>query len=74
MFDPNIQDLHRQWWPDGPSTHIALWDDLYRRPGADYYSKTSVTPGGEAILPSRASRLAPDLERKRITRLVSACT
>ena len=52
-------------------THIALWDDLCKRHGLDYYIEDFRYTWWRSHNGFEASRLAPDLERKRITRLVS---
>jgi hypothetical protein len=52
-------------------THIALWDDLCTPQGLDYYIEDFRYIWWRSHNGFEASRLAPDLERRRITRLVS---
>ena len=52
-------------------THIALFDDLCTPHGLDYYLDDFRYTWWRSHNGFEASRLAPDLERKRITRLVS---
>ena len=52
-------------------THIALFDDLCRPHGFDYYLDDLAFTWRRSHNGFEASRLAPQLERRRITRLVS---
>ena len=52
-------------------THIALFDDLCTPHGLDYYLDDLRYTWWRSHNGFEASRLAPDLERRRITRLVS---
>lgn len=52
-------------------THIALFDELCRPHGLDYYLDDFRYTWWRSHNGFEASRLAPDLERRRMTRLVS---
>ena len=71
MFDPNIRICTVGGGLMDQVTHIALWDDLCKRHGLDYYIEDFRYTWWRSHNGFEASRLAPDLERKRITRLVS---
>ena len=71
IFDPNIRICTVGGGLMDQVTHIALWDDLCKRHGLDYYIEDFRYTWWRSHNGFEASRLAPDLERKRITRLVS---
>jgi hypothetical protein len=71
IFDPNIRICTVGGGLMDQVTHIALWDELCKRHGLDYYIEDFRYTWWRSHNGFEASRLAPDLERKRITRLVS---
>jgi hypothetical protein len=71
IFDPNTRICTIGGGLMDQVTHIALWDDLCTRHGLDYYIEDFRYTWWRSHNGFEASRLAPDLERKRITRLVS---
>jgi hypothetical protein len=71
IFDPNVRICTVGGGLMDQVTHIALWDDLCTRHGLDYYIEDFRYTWWRSHNGFEASRLAPDLERKRITRLVS---
>ena len=71
IFDPNIRICTVGGGLMDQVTHIALWDDLCTRHGLDYYIEDFRYTWWRSHNGFEASRLAPNLERKRITRLVS---
>jgi hypothetical protein len=71
IFDPNTRICTIGGGLMDQVTHVALWDDLCTPHGLDYYIEDFRYTWWRSHNGFEASRLAPDLERKRITRLVS---
>ena len=71
IFDPNIRIGTVGGGLMDQITHIALFDDLCRPHGFDYYLDDLAFTWRRSHNGFEASRLAPQLEAKRITRLVS---
>jgi hypothetical protein len=71
VFDPNTRIGTVGGGLMDQVTHIALFDDLCRPHRLDYYLEDLRYTWWRSHNGFEASRLAPDLERRRITRLVS---
>lgn len=71
IFDPNNRIVTVGGGLMDQVTHIALYDDLCRSHGFDYYLEDLRYIWWRSHNGFEASRLAPDLERRRISRLVS---
>jgi hypothetical protein len=71
VFDPNNRICTVGGGLMDQVTHIALFDDLCRPHGLDYYLDDLRYTWHRSHNGFEASRLAPELERRRITRLVS---
>ena len=71
IFDPNARIGTVGGGLMDQVTHIALFDDLCTPHGLDYYLDDLRYTWWRSHNGFEASRLAPDLERRRITRLVS---
>lgn len=71
LFDPNSRICTVGGGLMDQVTHIALFDDVCRPHGLDYYLDDLRYTWWRSHNGFEASRLAPDLERRRITRLVS---
>jgi hypothetical protein len=71
IFDPNARICTVGGGLMDQVTHIALFDELCTPWGLDYYLDDLRYTWWPTHNGFEASRLAPDLERKRITRLVS---
>ncbi len=71
VFDPNTRICTVGGGLMDQVTHIALFDDLCRPHGLDYYLDDFRYTWWRSHNGFEASRLAPELERRRFTRLVS---
>jgi hypothetical protein len=71
IFDPNTRIGTVGGGLMDQVSHIALYDDLCSPEGLDYYLDDLRYTWWRSHNGFEASRLAPDLERRRITRLVS---
>jgi hypothetical protein len=71
IFDPNARICTVGGGLMDQVTHVALFDELCTPQGLDYYLDDFRYTWGRSHNGFEASRLAPDLERKRMTRRVS---